>query len=108
VPDDSDIRSYILPPMPRGAPIEFVLTTDSLSAIHLGDGEVLVDGFRTPSLLLDANLGTATLTDLDVGEWRCEMVGGVATVTVSGVAGLSSHTNSSGSHYDDSRLRLRL
>ncbi len=107
VPDDSDIRSYVLPRMPKDPPIEFILTTDSLDKIHLGGGTLLVDGFKTDSLLLDANLGTATVADIDVEEWRCEMVGGVSTVTVSGVAGLSSHTNSSGSHYDDSGLRAR-
>jgi hypothetical protein len=107
VPDDSDIRAYVLPPMPQGSPIEFILTTDSLDTIRLGDGEVFVDGLKTNSLLLDANLGRASIANIDVGEWRCEMVGGVADVTVSGVAGLKSSTNSSGSHYDDSALRNR-
>ena len=58
-------------------------------------------------MLLDANLGSASIANIDVDEWRCEMVGGVADVKVSGVAGLSSSTNSSGSHYDDSELRDR-
>jgi hypothetical protein len=107
VPDDSDIRSYVLPPMPTNAPIDFVLTTDTLGKIQLGDGEVVVDGYKTPSLLLNANLGRARVANIDVDEWRCEMVGGVADVTVSGIARLSSATNSSGSHYDDTGLRNR-
>jgi hypothetical protein len=107
VPDDSDLRSYVLPPMPADSPIEFILTTDSLEMIRLGDGEVFVDGFKTHSLLLNANLGRARIANIDVDEWRCEMVGGVADVAVSGVARLSSVTNSSGSHYDESGLRDR-
>ena len=107
VPDDSDIRSYVLPALPPDPQIEFVLTSPSLETIRMGDGEVRVDGFTTKRLLLDANLGQAVLTGLDVDEWRCEMVGGVADVTVTGVAGFSSHTNSSGSHYDDSGLKLK-
>jgi hypothetical protein len=66
-----------------------------------------VDGFTTDSLLLDANSGRANIANINVDEWRCEMVGGVANVTVSGVAGLSSSTNSSASRYDDSGLLLR-
>ena len=104
LPDDSDVRAYIFPRMPKDAPIEFILTTDSLDTIHLGGGTLLIDGFKTDSLLLDANLGTATLANIDVDEWRCVMVGGVADVTVAGVAGLKSSTNSVGAHYDDSGL----
>lgn len=107
VPDDSNIRSYMLPPVPPDARIEFVLTTPSLQTIRMGDGEVRVNGFVTDRLLLDANLGRAVVAGIDVDEWRCEMVGGVADVTVSGVAGSTSHTNSSGSRYDDSGLKLK-
>jgi hypothetical protein len=107
IPDDADIRSYVYPPMPKGAPPEFELTTDSLNRIELGDGVVVANGLKTDRLLLRANLGTATLNNIDVRDFRCEMVGGVANVVVSGVADTSSHTNSSGSNYDDSRLKLR-
>jgi len=104
VPDDSDIRSYVFPRMPADSPIEFTLTTDSVDTIHLGGGSLLMDGFKTDSLLLDANLGTAKVVDIDVDEWRCVMVGGVSDVTVSGVARLKSSTNSAGARYDDSGL----
>jgi hypothetical protein len=107
VPDDSDVRAYVLPAMPKNSPLEFELTTDSLGTIDLGDGTVTVDGFKARSLLLNANLGRAAISHIDVDEWRCEMVGGVAEVTVSGIARTSSHTNSSGSHYDDRGLRSR-
>jgi len=104
VPDDADLRSYIFAPMPQGGRIEFVLTTDSLDTIHLGGGEVIIDGFEADSLLLDANMGKASISDIDVDEWRCVMVGGPADVTVSGLAGLKSSTNSAGGRYDDSGL----
>jgi hypothetical protein len=107
VPDDADIRSYVLPPMPKDAPVEFVLTTDSLKAIDMGDGAVLVDGYTAPTLTLNANLGRADIAGINVNEWRCTMNGGVTDVVVSGVAKLPSSSNSSGSHYDDSGLRLK-